>query len=173
MQCHVKYFFGMDYNMAFWSLWNSDMLYNFRLLNSVTTKENTKQIYNDKILSLILLWEGVDTNMPGVLYKAVVQEVILFGSEKWVMTPCIAGTLGGFHHYMDRWLMVKQPRKEEDGNCRYPSLAAEIAEAGLEVLDNYVARRQNTVAQYIVTPTIMYLYMEAERFPGARVSKRW
>ena len=48
-----------------------------------------------------------------------------------------------------------------------------MAETGLQEVDTYVSRHQNTVAQFITTSTIMYLCLEAEQRLGLRVSKRW
>ena len=44
----------------------------------------------------------------------------------------------------------------------YPPLAEEVAETGLKEVEIYVDRRQKTVAQYIMTRPIMYLFLEAE-----------
>ena len=55
----------------------------------------------------------------------------------------------------------------------YPTLAESMAEARLQEGDTYVSRRQNTVAQFIVTRPIMDLCLAAERRPGSRVAKRW
>ena len=40
-----------------------------------------------------------------MFFKAVVQAVIIFGSEMWVITPAWDGTLGGSTQgsYMDHW----------------------------------------------------------------------
>ena len=38
-------------------------------------------------LSKILVIEGADRIMPGRFYVAVVQAVLLFGYETWVLTP--------------------------------------------------------------------------------------
>ena len=40
-------------------------------------------------------------------------------------------------------------------------------------MDKYLARRQNTVAQFIATRPIMDICLAAERSPGERVSHRW
>ena len=47
-------------------------------------------------LSRILVKKGADACMPGTFYKAVVQVVLLFGSETWVLTPHMGQNLGGF-----------------------------------------------------------------------------
>ena len=45
--------------------------------------------------------------------------------------------------------------------------------ARLEKIGVYIARLQNTVAQYIVTCPIMDLCLAAERNPGMHLSRRW
>ena len=44
-----------------------------------------------------------------------------------------------------------------------------MAEVGLQEVETYVSRHQNTVAQYIVTRPIMDLCLAAKRSPGPRV----
>ena len=44
-----------------------------------------------------------------------------------------------------------------------------MREAGLEEVEAYVLRRQNTATYYIVTQQIIYLYEEAVQWPGTRV----
>ena len=48
--------------------------------------------------------EGEYERMLGMFYVAVVQEVLLYGLETWVMYPQIRRTLGGFHHRLDQIL---------------------------------------------------------------------
>ena len=48
-----------------------------------------------------------------------------------------------------------------------------MSEVGVQEVETYAARRQNTVAQFIATRLIMDLCLAAARRPGARVSKRW
>ena len=46
-------------------------------------------------------------------------------------------------------------------------------EAGFEEIEMYTSRRKNMVTKYIATRPIFDLYLEAERQPGARVTRRW
>ena len=57
--------------------------------------------------------------------------------------------------------------------CVYPSLYKEINSVGLEEVEVYILRHQNTVAQYIDTCTILDLCLEVEKRPGARVTTIW
>ena len=43
----------------------------------------------------ILGREGDIPRVSGMFLKAVVQAVLLFGSETWVITPCMGRALGG------------------------------------------------------------------------------
>ena len=100
---------------------------------------------------------------------AVVQAVMLYRLETWVMTPRIGRVLGGFHHRVARRLTGQHPRRGQDGGWVYLPLAEAMAETGLQEVETYVSRRQNTVA----TRPIMDLCLAAEQRPGSRVAKRW
>ena len=46
----------------------------------------------------ILRREGATPRISGTFFKAVVQQVLLFGAETWVVTPKIERALSGFLH---------------------------------------------------------------------------
>ena len=121
----------------------------------------------------VLSREGADTRTLGKIYLVVVQAVLLYGSETWVLTPHMQRVLGGFHHRVARRLTRKKTRKVRDGGWVYPPLEDLMVEAGLQEVETDISHRQNTVAQYIVTRTIMDLCLLAKRRPGPRVTMRW
>ena len=45
-------------------------------------------------MTSILSREGARLRVPGFFFKAVIQSVLLFGSEKWVVTPGMVRVLG-------------------------------------------------------------------------------
>ena len=49
-----------------------------------------------KRMTRILSREGAEPRVSGFLFKAMVQAVLVFGSETWVVTPCMGRVLGGF-----------------------------------------------------------------------------
>ena len=61
--------------------------------------------------------------------------------------------LGGFQAKVARRIMRRLPQKKTFGNWAYTSAATETAreEAGLLMIEDYIWRRQNTVAHYIAT----------------------
>ena len=71
-------------------------------------------------MSRILGREGADAKISGTFYVAVVKQVLLTGSETWVVTPRILKALEGFHHRAARRISRKMPRRRPDGSWHYP-----------------------------------------------------
>ena len=66
-------------------------------------------------LTRILIREGADDQTPGHIYLAVVQLVLLYMSDTWVLTPHMKRVLGKFHQRVARRLTGRQPWKGWDG----------------------------------------------------------
>ena len=75
------------------------------------------------------------------LYVAVVQVVIMFGSETWVLTPPLEKALTGFHHRSSRRMLGMGPKCHPDEIWVYPPIGAALAIVGLEDIGVYIARR--------------------------------
>ena len=69
--------------------------------------------------------------------------------------------------------MEKQQRRRDDGIWKYLPLEEAIKEVGLEEIEMYISRRQNTVALYIATRHIFDMCLEAARCKGSWVMGRW
>ena len=52
----------------------------------------------------ILSREGATPRVSGLFFKAVIQALLLFGEETWVVTPRMGKTLGGFQTQLTRRL---------------------------------------------------------------------
>lgn len=55
-------------------------------------------------VSIILARDGASPWVSGMFYKAIVQAVLLYGSETWVITQPMMKALEGFHHIVAHWL---------------------------------------------------------------------
>ena len=55
----------------------------------------------------------------------------------------------------------------------YPSLEGAMKEAGFKDIRMSINNRQNTVAQYISTRSLLNLCKGTNQIGGARVSRRW
>ena len=64
------------------------------------------------------------------VFKTLMQEVLIFGSETWVMTPRVGWALGGFQHRVARRITRRKPRRLLDRVWEYPTLETAIQEAG-------------------------------------------
>ena len=66
-------------------------------------------------LSWLLRREGADARTLGMFYVAVVQAVLIYRSEMWVMSPRIGKMLGGFYHWVAHRLTGWQAKRRLDG----------------------------------------------------------
>ena len=123
--------------------------------------------------SRILCQEGSGVRVSDKVFKAVVQAVLLFGEETWVLTPRMEWALDSFQNGAARRLTGRQPRRRGEGRWTYPPLKEATREAGFGGIRKSITRRQNTVAQYIATQPIMDLCEWDTQRLGARVSRRW
>ena len=103
----------------------------------------------------------------------VVQAVLIFWSETWVMTPWLDKSLEGFHHCTVRRMACMGPKRQQDRTRVSTPVGAVLSTVRLEETGVYIARRQNKVAQYIATHTIMEFCLAVEWNPGLRLSRRW
>ena len=63
----------------------------------------------------ILIREGADARVSGNFSKAVVQAVLLFRAETWVLTPRMERALESFQHGAVRRITKRQPRRRGYG----------------------------------------------------------
>ena len=120
----------------------------------------------------ILSREGATKRVLGNFFKAVVQQVLLFGTETWVVSPMMERALSAFIHGAARRLTGIQLRKGRDGKWHYPLLEGAMKEAGLTDVRTSIKRRKNTVAQYIATRPLLDLCKGATKREGVRVTLR-
>ena len=80
--------------------------------------------------------------------------------------PCMGQVLGGFQYQVVRKLTGRLPWQRLDGIWEYTSAEAAREEAGFEIMETYIWKSQNRVAQYISTRPILDLCEAAERKRG-------
>ena len=93
---------------------------------------------------------------------AVVQAVLLFGSETWLLTPQLEKTLEGFHHEVMRQMTGMGPKCQQDGTWVYKPIGAVLEMVGMEDIGTYIFCLQNTITQNILTRPMMYLCLVVE-----------
>ena len=94
----------------------------------------------------ILSREGAVPRVSRFFFTAVVQAVMLFGLETWVVPPRMGKALGGFQDQVERRLTGRPPQRELDGKWIYTSAATAQEKARFLKVEEYIRRRQNTIA---------------------------
>ena len=108
-------------------------------------------------LARILGREGADPKVSRNFYIAVIQQVLLFGAETWVLNKRMEAALDAFQGRVARRLTGRMPRRGRDGKWLYLPLAGATKEAGIVQARTSVLRRQNTVTQFVATRPILGL----------------
>jgi hypothetical protein len=83
-------------------------------------------------------------------YKAVVQAVLLFGSETWKLSPVSLKSLEGFHIRAARRMAGMQPTWDPDGMWTYPSSKDVLKAVELKTINHYIGVCRETIARFIV-----------------------
>ena len=82
-------------------------------------------------------------------YMAIVQAVLLFGSETWAITKDMQGRLDAFHHRCARYLTHRHIRQKPDGTWEYPSSSGVLEEAGLKTIEEMIKSRKKNLIGFI------------------------
>ena len=72
--------------------------------------------------------------MSVFFFKAVVQEVLLFGAGTRVVTPRMGRVLGGFQYQVEQPLIGRIPRRREDGKWEYNLAEMAREDVGFETM---------------------------------------
>ena len=95
----------------------------------------------------ILGIEGADRRTVGRFYVAVVQALILFGLETWVVYPQLYKALVSFHHRTVQRVSGMGSKLQLESTWLYPPIGVALAMVLLDDIGVYINRRQNRVAQ--------------------------
>jgi hypothetical protein len=93
----------------------------------------------------VLRSEGMKPRAMGYFYKAIVQAVLLYGSETWVVSDAHLRQFRSFHSKVGRHLTGRHIRPLEDGSWFCPPTVEVLEDAGLQTIDEYINRRRQTV----------------------------
>ena len=67
----------------------------------------------------------------GQIYLVIVQSIMLYGLDTWVLTPPMKRVLGGLYHRVSRRLTGRKPHIGRDGGWFYTPLEDAMAGAVL------------------------------------------
>ena len=113
----------------------------------------------------MILWEGADPRTSGRLYVALVQYLLLFGSETWVVMSHIFRAMWSLHNRGPRQISGRMPQRLENLGWDYPLIGEALEDAGLETIGIHINLRHNTVDKYISACTVFNIVVAQDQRP--------
>ena len=92
------------------------------------------------------------------MYKAVVQAVLLYRSESWVVTGAMMMVLEGFHQRTALKIAGMTARKRDDGEWEWSSVDVALEFTRIWLIREYVRKRQATIVEYLAGIRIYELF---------------
>ena len=125
-------------------------------------------------LSNVLRRENASPHTSGKFFQAVVQAVLLYGSESWDLRGALLKQLRGFQ-IRAAWRMnrIHRPREDEAGVWRYPKREDALKECGLKDVLEYIEARRATVARFVVDRPVFEACRGGERLRGSTPRQYW
>ena len=109
-----------------------------------------------------------------MFYCAVVQAVLLFGAETWVLLAEMSRNLEGVHVILLRQLTGQKAARQRDRTWRSVEAVRVPKEAGIQTLGTYIEKRQATVAEWVALRTILEICDREMDYEGrGRHQERW
>ena len=84
-----------------------------------------------------------------ILYKAVVQTILLYGRSIWVVTGAMLKLLEGFQHMLVRQIVGKTAQRMVGGEWEWSPAADALEIAGLYIIKELIQRLQATIVENI------------------------
>jgi hypothetical protein len=109
-----------------------------------------------------VLWaENATPKMCVMFFKVTMRAMLLYGSERWSLSPSSMKRLEGFHIHAAWRMSGKRPERKKDGSWTYLCLEDMLKAVSLKSMAHYVDVQRQTVANFIVNRPIHELCMGA------------
>ena len=103
-------------------------------------------------ISPVLKSDGVSPRCMGRFYLTIVQAVLLYSSESWVISRRLQRRLDTFHHRCARHMAHQHIRQRPDGTWQHPSSIEVLNTCGLFPISTYVDRRKSRILHRYAKP---------------------
>ena len=122
--------------------------------------------------SKLLRSQSLSPRVAGLFYLAVVETVLLYGSESWVWSDSMVKAVEGFHNRIVRRLANRMPRLA-DGEWHYPPISEAFQIVRIMPIQHYINARRATLRQQVMQRPIWRLCRNTPRTPGSSNHKMW
>ena len=96
--------------------------------------------------------------MSTMFYRAVLQVVLIFGAETWVLLMDMSRKLEGLHVGFLRQVTGQMAKRQREGTRRSVVEVGVIKESETHTLWLYIDKRQATVAKWVVLRPILDIF---------------
>ena len=112
--------------------------------------------------------------MSESFYRAVVQEIILYGTETWVLLASMKNRIEGTHTEFLQYITGKRAKQLEDGTWETPGAEGIREATGTLSERTYIERQQETVAQWMALRPLFKVFTKETGYEGGgRRRKVW
>ena len=115
--------------------------------------------------------ENAPPQVSEKFYKAIVQSVLLYGSETWVLSKAVLARLKGFHiratYKMEN---IHVPCRAAHRQWIYPPSDKVLEECGMHMIQHHFDVRRETIAKYVMNRSI---FAECKNLNQWRGSVPW
>ena len=121
----------------------------------------------------VLRKENAPPRVSAKFYKAIVQSILLYGRETWVLSTASLARLEGFHlRTACRMAKKHVPWRGPHQQWVYPPSDKVLEECGMHTIQHYIDVRRETIAKYVVDRSILAECQGADRRRGS-MPRRW
>ena len=100
-------------------------------------------------LSKVLKRRDANPMIMGTFYKAVIEAVLLYGSESWVLSENNLKKLRSFHNKCARHMVGYHIQQIDNNNWIHPPTKDVLEKCGLKPIEYYISNRRCTLREYI------------------------
>ena len=101
------------------------------------------------MIEQVLEMMGETVRYRRAMYKAVVQSLLLYGRESWVVTGEMLKVLMAFHHRAARRITGMMVKHGAGREWEYPAVEEAMESVGIHPIGVYMKRRQKTIAERV------------------------
>jgi len=103
-------------------------------------------------IKAVLSADEVSPPVMGKFYKTIIQSVLLYGSESWVISQRLRRRLDSFHHRCARYMANKHIRQLPNGEWDFPDTTEVLEICKLNPLSTYIAKRKSHLLHNYAEP---------------------
>jgi hypothetical protein len=124
--------------------------------------------------AVVLQADNTPPRFSAMFYMAVVQSVLLYGSESWNLLTRVMARLEGFNiRTAYRMAVLNKPRRGLHHTWVYPRSKDVLNECGMQTISHFIGVRRDTILAYVVNRPIYQKCREGERKRGSAPRQWW